>query len=232
MLEVMAGRPGYVDAAARPPDRLRIAVSRKVPRGLILSIAADQKRVWEQVGDLLRELGHEVTETVPAYGNVGLEFTQHYIRGIYEDTLTVPEPDKLERSTQGMARAGRRFVSERRAQRIRTKRAATTARILALWDDVDVLMTPALARGPIAAEGGYGKSAFGAFNVAGRFTPWTAVFNMTGQPAVTIPAGTGDDGLPLGVQLVGRPGAEDLLYSLAGQIEAARPWADRRPPIS
>ena len=66
----------------------------------------------------------------------------------------------------------------------------------------------------------------------GRFTPFTAPFNLTGQPAITMPAGIGSDGLPLSVQLVGRPGAEDMLYSLAGQIEAARPWAERRPPVA
>jgi amidase len=70
-----------------------------------------------------------------------------------------------------------------------------------------------------------------AFNMAARFTPWTPVFNITGQPAVTLPAGLGTDGLPLSVQLVGRIGAEDTLYSLAGQIEAARPWAEQRPGV-
>jgi amidase len=68
-----------------------------------------------------------------------------------------------------------------------------------------------------------------AINIGGRFTPFTPVWNLTGQPAVTVPAGMGADGLPLSVQLVGRPGDEDLLYALAGQIEAARPWAERRP---
>jgi amidase len=101
-----------------------------------------------------------------------------------------------------------------------------------LWEDVDVLITPGLATTAIAAEGGYGRSANYAFNLSGRFTPWTPPFNVTGQPAMTLPAGLGSDGLPLSVQLVGRLGAEDCLYSLGAQIEAARPWADRRPPVS
>ena len=67
---------------------------------------------------------------------------------------------------------------------------------------------------------------------AGRFTPFTPLFNLTGQPAVSVPAGVGADGLPLAVQLVGRVGAEDTLYSLAAQIESAAPWAQRRPAIS
>jgi amidase len=93
-------------------------------------------------------------------------------------------------------------------------------------------MTPALAKTAIGARGGYGRAAPVAVDVAGRFTPFTPIFNLTGQPAVSIPAGTGSDGLPLAVQLVGRVGAEDTLYSLAGQIEAAAPWVQRRPVIS
>ena len=95
-----------------------------------------------------------------------------------------------------------------------------------------MLLTPTLAKTAIAAEGGYGKSAPVAIDIAGRFTPFTPIFNVTGQPAITIPAGVGTDGLPLTVQLVGRVGAEDALYSLAGQIEAAAPWAQRRPNVS
>jgi len=64
------------------------------------------------------------------------------------------------------------------------------------------------------------------------FTPWTPIFNLTGQPAIAVPAGFGSAGLPLSVQLVGRPGAEATLYALAAQLEQSRPWADRRPPIS
>jgi amidase len=58
------------------------------------------------------------------------------------------------------------------------------------------------------------------------------VFNLTGQPAVSVPAGFGVDGLPLSVQLVARHGAEDLLYALAGQLESVAPWADCRPALA
>jgi amidase len=131
-----------------------------------------------------------------------------------------------------MAAIGRRLVPERRAGRLRERRARTTARILGLWDHVDVLLTPGLASTAIPAEGGYGSNALVAFNKAGRFTPWTPFVNVTGQPAVTIPAGFGADGMPLSVQLVGRIGAEATLYSLAAQVEQAAPWADRRPPLA
>jgi amidase len=222
----------YLDAAATPPTRLRIAMSRKVPPGLIAKVSADQRGAWERTADLLRELGHEVVERSPDYKLVQLDFVQMWFRGIYDESLEVPDRTKLEKLTRQMAGAGQRLVSDKRRDKLQTKRSATTARILALWDEIDVLLTPGLATTAIAAEGAYGKSAPLAIDKAGRFTPFTAPFNVTGQPAIAIPAGLGSDGLPLSVQLVGRHGAEDTLYSLAGQIEAARPWADKRPPLA
>jgi amidase len=63
------------------------------------------------------------------------------------------------------------------------------------------------------------------------FTPFTAIFNVTGQPATSLPLHRNDDGLPIGVQFVGRPFAEATLVRLAAQVEQARPWIDYRPPL-
>jgi amidase len=244
MLDVMHGvRPeepdpappftgSYVEAAHTTPNRLRIAVSRKLPTGLIAPVAADQRAAWERTAALLSDLGHDVEDRDPDYGLVQLEFLQTWLRGIAEEAAKVPDQSVLERSSRQMAAAGRLLVPPRRRRQLLQRRAATTARILKLWDDFDVLLTPATATTAIAAEGGFGRSAPVAVNIAGRFTPFTATFNLTGQPAVAIPAGLSVDGLPLSVQLVGRPGAEDLLYSLAGQIESAAPWAQRRPALA
>ena len=234
MLDVMAASPDgrYLAAAtAARPGRLRIAISRKVPPGLIAPLSGDQRGAFESTASLLSELGHQVTERDPPYGLTdSLTFTQTWIRAIYEDFARMPDQSLAERSTRQMAGAGRRLVSGRRRDALLAARPALTARILRLWDEVDVLMTPGLARTAIAAEGGFDRPAPVAFDRAARFTPWTPLFNITGQPAISIPAGLAGDGLPLSVQLVGRPGDEALLYSLAAQIEAARPWADRRPP--
>jgi amidase len=221
----------YFEAVSRDPGRLRIAVSRKVPAGLIAPVSREQRDAWERTGQLLEQLGHEVVERDPAYGMVAIEFVQTWTRGIHEESQTVPDTSLFERSTRQMAAAGRMLVPPRRRDKLLAKRGATTARILELWQEADVLLTPGLSRTAIKAEGGYGHSAPVAFDRASRFTPFTPPFNVTGQPAVTVPAGFGADGLPLSVQLVGRPGAEDVLYSLAGQIEAARPWAAERPPL-
>jgi amidase len=198
----------------------------------LASLSDDQTGAWKGTRDLLAELGHEVVERDPAYGTVGIEFIQTWWRGIYEDSLKVPERSRLERSTRQLAELGRRLVPERRRDRLLAHRERTSERILALWDEVDVLVTPGLARTALEAEGGYGRPGLVAVNRSSRFTPWSFPFNMTGQPACTVPAGFGSDGLPLSVQLVGRRGAEDVLYSLAAQLEAARPWAEYRPTIA
>jgi amidase len=221
----------YAAAASAPPGRLRVAVSRKLPPGVIAKLSDDQRGAWERTAGLLTELGHEVTERHPAYGLAGVVFLQVWLRGTYEVAREVPDRSKLERSTRQMAGAGRYVVPDGRRGKLIAKRDEVSARILELWQEVDVLLTPSLTSTAIAAEGGYGRSAPVAIDKASRFTPWTPAWNLTGQPAVTLPAGFGTDGLPLSVQLVGRPGAEDLLYSLAGQIEAARAWAQHRPSV-
>jgi amidase len=230
VLSVMSDDPSL--AAVGEPGRLRIAVSRKVPAGLVARLSADQRGAWEQIGGLLPQLGHEVIERDPAYRLASLEFTQAWTRGIYEDSLTIPDRSRLEPLSRRMAGVGRFVVPGWRRRQLLARRQATTARILALWQEVDVVMTPGLARTALPAEGGFGKPAPLAFNLAASFTPWTPLMNLTGQPGITIPAGVGSDGLPLSVQLIGKAGAENTLYALAAQLEAARPWAARRPPIS
>jgi amidase len=221
----------YVQAASTPPGRLRIATSRKLPPGFIARLSADQRGAWERMGGLLSELGHEVVERHPAYGLAGIEFTQMWMRGIYEESANVPDHSLLEPSTRQLVGAGRRLVSDRRREKLLVQRAARTARVLELWQEVDVLLMPVLASTAIAAEGAFGKPAPLAMDRASRFMPYNPLFNLTGQPSIALPAGFGADGLPLSVQLVGRPGAEDLLYSLAGQIETARPWVQHRPRV-
>jgi amidase len=222
----------YVEAAAQPPSRLRIAISRKIPPGLLGKVSAEQRAAWERTARALESLGHEVIERDPAYGLAQIEFVQMWLRGVYETSLRFEDRSQFEPSSRQMAAAGHFLVPPRRRRALLAKREQTTARIGALWNEFDVLLTPGLAKTAIAAEGGFGKSAPRAIDIGGRFTPFTPVFNLTGQPAVSLPAGIGAEGLPLSVQLVGRHGAEDLLYSLAGQLESAQPWAHERPTVA
>ncbi len=226
-------RGTFLQAAQTPPAiPLRIAISSKLPPGSFARLSADQRQAFDQTARLLSELGHQVTERDPTYSTVALEFIQTYLRGSHEAFTTLVRPDLSERSTRQMAAIGGRLVPVRRRDRLLAKRPSTIARIIRLWNEHDVLLTPGLATTAIAAEGGHGRSALIALDKAGRFMPWYPVFNLTGQPAISIPAGFGADGLPLSVQLVARHGEEATLYSLAGQIESARPWGSERPPIA
>jgi amidase len=102
-----------------------------------------------------------------------------------------------------------------------------------VWGRFDVVLTPALAQRPvrIGAVDTMGENPAWEFKKSGQFTPYTALFNLSGQPAMSVPLFQGDDGLPLGVQIAGPPLGEALLLSLAAQLEEARPWADRRPGL-
>ena len=241
MLDVMlaSARSRYCAGAAvgaRPPGgRLRIAVSAEDPAAVTrVAVGRPARAPGSETRTLLSELGHEVDERDPAYGLAALEFTQTWMRGDLRGLRsTYRSRAELEPATRQMAAAGRWLVPPRRRDSLRAKRGeATAARDHPPVGRPTCSSTPGLARTALPAEGGFDKAALRAFDIAGRFTPWTPIFNLTGQPAVTVPAGRGADGLPLSVQLVGRRGAEATLYGLAAQIEAARPWTDERPPIA
>jgi amidase len=107
--------------------------------------------------------------------------------------------------------------------------------VIAFWDDVDVVVTPTLAMPPVPVGWTWedtGGDPLLAFARQTPFTPFTSVINVTGQPAMSVPLHWSDDGLPIGVQAIGRPFAEATLFRLAAQLERARPWIDRRPPLA
>jgi amidase len=212
------------------PEPLRIAISLKTPT-VPSPVAKECREATEELAETLRGLGHTVEPRDPAYGANMVQFISRYYRGIHDDAAAMARPDRLERRTRAMARMGglipAKWVSRQRAgdaQRIKP--------LLALWDDFDVLLTPAMASAPLPVGRYEGRGALWTFNGVARFTPFTAPWNLTGQPACVVPVGLSDAGLPIAGQLVGRPNAEATLLSLAAQLEAERPWADRRPPTS
>jgi amidase len=111
-------------------------------------------------------------------------------------------------------------------------REQSDAKRLGIFDEHDVLLTPVAARPPVRAGEWEGLGALRTLLGMSRVYPFCIPWNHTGQPAASVPAGFSDHGLPIGVQLVGRPNDESTLLSLAAQIEATRPWADRLPPVS
>jgi amidase len=111
---------------------------------------------------------------------------------------------------------------------------ALTRQLVAFLDPYDALLTPALAERPlpIGTLDTAAPDPMSTFTRSGLFTPFTPVFNASGQPGISLPLYEGPDGLPLGVQLVGRPAGEGALLALASQVEATTPWVGRRAPIS
>ena len=108
-----------------------------------------------------------------------------------------------------------------------------TRRVAAWWaGGYDLLLTPTLPEPPWTLGGFHGVEAMMAGLRAQSICAFTGPFNMTGQPAISLPLAWNAAGLPIGVQLVAAYGREDVLLRIAAQLEAARPWADRRPPIS
>ena len=92
-------------------------------------------------------------------------------------------------------------------------------------------MTPTLAQPPVPIGSLRDDDPWQELRNVGRFMPFTQVANITGLPAVSLPLSWSDEGLPIGVQLVGRPAGEAALIRVSAQLEQARPWRDRRPPV-
>jgi amidase len=107
----------------------------------------------------------------------------------------------------------------------------TARRLVSFMLAYDAVLTPALGMRPVRTGEihGRGPDPLDHFRRSGQFTPYTAIVNVTGQPAISVPLYEGDDGLPLGVQLIGPPAGEDVLLGLAAQLERAAPWSDRTP---
>ena len=121
-----------------------------------------------------------------------------------------------------------------RTVRVRTPSVARPIAPSVHCGDHDVLVTPTLAKPPIeigALKPAEGEPPIQMLLNAATFVPFTPVSNVTGQPAMSVPLHMTPGGLPVGVQFVGAPAAEEMLLSLASQLEEARPWADRRPQV-
>ena len=217
-----------VEAALKPPGKLRIACTTKtivpVPK------ATEVIDAYEETIALLTSLGHEVTDAAPNLGRLATDFYPIYFRGIRDEALSLPHPERLSDQTKGFVRLGR-LISDRRLAKIRDRMPAASARIQELWRDYDVLLTPATAQLPVKIGRWTGQGALRAINGMSNVYPYGAAWNYTGQPAAVVPAGFTDSGLPRSVMLVARPNDEATLISLGAQLEAERPWADRYPRV-
>ncbi len=224
---------GYVAAVGQDPGRLRIALSTKIPPPLTARCGKAQRTAVDQAGALLRELGHHVVVRDPDYPPTAISahYLPRYLRGIRDDATTLPHPERLEKRTRAMARIGS-LISDRRIAAVCSGDAPLVGRIQSIFDAVDVVVTPGNATGPPRIGTYQRRGAVSSLLLVAARVPYFEIWNLTGQPAAVVPWDLDGQGLPVSVQLVGRPDDEATLLKLAAQIEAARPWAHRRPPVS
>ncbi len=221
---------GFSEAAARAPGRLRIAYSKRVPPGVISRLDAEAERALEDTVALLRSLGHDVEQRDPDYGLGDIpDVVTRYLRGIHDVAVGLEHPERLERRTRSMVRLGG-LISDGLLERAMRREATTAQRLGRVLEDHDVLLTPATASAPARIGRLEGRGAVWTLNAVAGWVPYNGIWNLTGQPAASVPAGFGSDGLPRAVQLVARSGEETTLLSLAAQLEAERPWERQRPP--
>jgi amidase len=244
LLDVMAGNyPGdmytqpplpagesFLGYAARPPGQLRIGRTMQPPVE-DAEVHPDCMLAYEEASSLLASLGHEVEDIAMPFGP---DVVPYFEVLWYAHATLVP----ITREQEEVLLPLTRYLRDR-GQAIHAPelifaqaylQAVTRAAVTAM-NAYDAILTPTLAQPP--APVGWFEEVPPAqnFERQKRFTPFTALFNVSGQPAVNVPLHWTEAGLPIGVMLAGRMGEEGTLISLSAQLEEARPWHDRRPPL-
>jgi amidase len=231
----------FASAAARDPGKLRIGYTTTAAIDAPLDPLCAQ--AVEDAAELLAELGHDVEEVAAPWGEEDdllhvftMVFGTPIAMGMFFGGL-VTGREPTEELVEPLSWTIWNGIRERSALDYllaRTQLTGISRGIISLWESYDVIVTPGLAERPvqIGEIDACSDDPWEDFRRSGRFTPYTAIFNVTGQPAISVPLFHGDDGLPTSIQLAGRPADEATLLSLAAQLEAARPWADRRPELA
>jgi amidase len=235
------GGPTFLEAARRAdPGRLRIG---RYAEPMLPGLPVDPACLdaYDRAAQLLVELGHEVLDDVPTGIGPGLVEAFEVLWAVLAHGHPVsPEAEgRLKPLTRwwrarGAAVSGPEYLAAQRSAQNAARR------IVAAHAGVDVMLTPTLAQPPRPVGWFTGgpdapPDPVEDYRRQQAFTPFTAVYNVTGQPALSLPLGwtsaTADRPvLPVGVQLVGAPGADRLLLELGASLEAVAPWSDRRPP--
>ena len=193
---------------------------------------ADCAEALRSAAALLEDLGHDVVDATPAWSDARV--LDLFITIWQVGPALYPAPlDTLTPLNRGLAEVARSTSSADFAL-ASLELQAVARRIVAFWNDHDILLTPTLALPPVPI-GWQEEGVTGALEQLRKntvFTPFTAIANLTGLPAMSVPLHRNGNGLPIGVQAIGPPAGDALLIRLAAQLEEARPWSGDRPPIS
>ena len=229
----------YLEEVSRDPGRLRIACWTGNLRGG--PIDPECAAAAGDIARLCSELGHEVEEHKPEFSVDAFEqaFLDIWavgnaagIDGAARALGRTPSPELFEPLSWGLYERGKQ-ISGSDFQLAVSMIQRLSRQIATFFEDVDAWLTPTLALPPVKLgtfdtnEGDFER----AFRPMLEYLPFTPIFNATGQPSVSLPLCQSSAGLPLGVMFTGRFGDEGLLYRIAGQLERARPWIGRKPPV-
>ena len=208
-----------------------------------MAVHADCVEAVREAAKLCSELGHEVTEAAPDIDSASVfqAFTVVFTAGgagmfiglFSEITGRTPTPEQFEPLTWAVYELGCRHTGQ--AYLLAIARLQRVARDVARFMvDYDVWLTPTLSEPPLplGTLDSPPEDPLRGLWRAGDYAPFTPICNFTGQPAASIPLYWNKDGLPIGTHFVGRFGDEATLFRLAAQLEEARPWAGRLPPMS
>lgn len=222
-------------AQGRNPGRLRIAFSTRTPLGHAMD--PEIAEATRATARMLETLGHQVTEAAPDFAAEAMAegflaiFAAQCAATLGRITGHPSLPDHgIEPLTRAMAEFGAaqpvtRYINHQQALHREARRIA------AFYDRHDIWLTPTLAQLPPALPffDVTGTDPRGWYDQLHAFSPFAWLCNITGQPAMSLPLAQSASGLPVGLHFAARSGAEPLLYALAGQLEQALPWAQRRP---
>jgi amidase/6-aminohexanoate-cyclic-dimer hydrolase len=228
----------FLEASQREPGPLRVAYATSNPVGLPLH--EDCIAAVLDAAQLCDSLGHNVEETSPSYDAQSLSAASYGIIGPHivatlreiEARLGRPiDEDELEDITRMMRDASQtqtasEYVDAQRSMHRLTRELAP------FWQTHDVYLTPTLGQPPQPHDSLLYREGMDYLEYGTRmatYVPFTTLANITGQPSMSVPLFWNDEQIPVGVMCTGAYGAEATLYSLAGQLEAARPWSERRP---
>jgi amidase len=244
LLDVMAGNfpgdmytqpplpPGesFLGYALREPGRLRIGRTLRNPvEGA--EVHPDCVAAYEDASALLTSLGHEVTDVSMPLGPDAVPFFETLWYAYATLAPLAPEQEDLLRPLTRYLRGRGQATGAAELIFAQAYLQAVTRGGLAALSDYDAILTPTLAMPPAPVGWFEEVDPPENFERQKRFTPFTAVYNVSGQPAVNVPLSWTAAGLPIGVMLAGRVGEEGTLISLSAQLEAERPWKDRHPPL-
>lgn len=223
----------YLGAAIRGEGRFQVAVMTDTPWDEFTEIRLDPaaRAALDAGVALLDRLGHGVEELAPA-AEPGYPAAFRTIWQAGAATIDVAEEraDRLEPLTRWLISRGRALTAAELAA-AQSWLTGFERRTIARFAPFDAVMTPALALEPRPVGWYHAEDGEENFAQQVRFTPYTSFVNVAGLPALTLPVLDTEDGLPMGVQLIGRPGGEATLFALAAQLERAARRGRRRPPV-